>query len=190
MDYKENIKELIQKLIDLKEIALIYTDQEDTLKFSAGCINECSENEIIMHYIDPYGYDDGIAVVCIEDIFKIEYGSKYCRKLQILNNIRKGEIDSVEPGAENLFLSVLEYAMKTKKILDIEILSSKEEDAVGYVNSIEKGIVTIALITSYGEKDGCMSIKLDDITHVVCNSCDEKVLNILARNSAMPSAND
>jgi hypothetical protein len=179
---ESNLIKTIQMIMDMEHIALVYIDENDTEMFSAGYIKEYSENELLMYYVDPFGYNNGVAVKCIRDIIKIEYGDKYSAKIQKLNSIRKTEVDFFDIGKGNLFSRILEHSIEKKKIVTIEILNSKVDDAVGYVTSIENHIVTLILIDNYGYKDGSMLINMNDITHIVCDSSQEEALNILATN--------
>ena len=69
-----------------------------------------------------------------------------------------------------------------KKIVTIEVLESKNDDVVGYIHEIGDDFVTIKSIDTYGSYDGDTVIKLEDITHLICDSEQEATLDKLVRH--------
>ena len=173
------INETLQELINSKEIAVIYTDDEDTSIFSIGYILAYSEDEIIVAHIDVFGNNDGFLGKKIYNITKLEYKSKYSTKIYKLNEIRKNSSDSISLHNEFLFLDLMLYAYKFKKIVSIELFNSGIDDAVGYIVSIEGNSAKIKIVDRYGEYDGEMIINIKDITDIACDTNYQKSLDLL-----------
>lgn len=172
----------LSNLMEQKEIVLFYTDEEDTEVLSAGYISTCTDNEIIVLYVDPFGSDNGVAVKSIEDIIKVEYGGQYSNRLKKLNSLNNEMSKFYYIEKDNAFLSVLFYAQVNRKIVTLELLNSKNDDATGYVEAIDNNIVTVGLVDHYGVKDGQMIIDIQNITHLLCDSDEEKALDLLVKN--------
>ena len=173
------INGILQELIISKEIVVIYTDNENTNTFSVGYILAYSENEIVVAYVDEFGNNDGFLGKKTYNIIKLEYRSKYSNKIQKLNKIRGNSINFISVHNESLFLDIMIYAYKFKKIVSIELFNSGIDDAVGYIISIEGNSAKIKMVNSYGEDDGEMIINIKDITDIACDTNYQKSLDLL-----------
>lgn len=191
MDNKENIienretltfKSYLSKLMEQKEIVLLYTDEDDTEDFSSGYIARCTDNEIIMLCLDTCGRYDGVAVKMIEDIIKLEYGGQYSERLKKLNSFKNEMSKFQYIEKDNAFLSVLSYAQVKRKIVKIEILNSENDDVIGYVEEINNNILTVELVDYYGLKDGRAIIDIENINYLECDSEYERARELLVNN--------
>lgn len=173
------INKTLQELTSLKEIVLIYTDDKDTETFSVGYILAHSQNDIIIAYVDSLGNNDGFLGKKLSDIIKLEYKSKYSTKIQKLNKLKNNTIEPILLQNEFLFVDLMIYAYKFKKIVSIELFNSGIDDVIGYVESIEGNSAKIKLINNYGEYDGETIINMKNITLISCDSNYHKSIDLL-----------
>jgi hypothetical protein len=162
-----------------KKIILVYTNVNRTDFFSAGIVSEIFDNEVIINHYLPNGKYDGFIVKQISSIYKVEAESKYVKKIEKLSEIEKVKHDKLQRIKEDGFLTLLTYAYETKKVVSIELFESDNSDAVGFVNQINDKYCTISLLSDYGENDGETIFKIEDISHLSCDSDDEYVLKQL-----------
>lgn len=168
-------KDILEKSRNEKEILSLYTNKEDTERFSVGYILELCEKYCIIALISPSGLYDGYRVIDINEIYKIEYGGDYEKKLKKLYDIKKQSHKDIKLLENNLIISMLKFAKENEFIITIELLESGLNDVQGYVKNFTRW-----KINDLGQKDGLSEIDLDAITSIVCNSEDENTLEILA----------
>jgi len=166
------------------EIISVFTNLEESQKFSVGVVSEIFENEIIINHYLPNGKYDGFIVKQIDEIYKIEKGSKYLKKIKKLSHLHQAVHDKLEREQDNGFFTLLTYAFNNKKVVSIELFGSENNDAVGFVKKIDGNSCTIAALDEYGEEDGFAIFSIEDITHLSCDGDEEIVLKLLhdARN--------
>lgn len=173
---------LLLELIDSnkqEEIISVFTNVEESQKFSVGIVSELFENEIIINHYLPNGKYDGFIVKQIDEIYKIEKGSKYLKKIKILSQLHQVVHNKLERVQENGFSTLLTYAFKNKKVVSIELFGSENNDAVGFVKKIDENSCTIVALDEYGEEDGFAIFSIEDITHLSCDGDEETVLKLL-----------
>lgn len=173
-------KDILEKSRNEKEILSLYTNKEDTERFSVGYILELCEKYCIIALISPSGLYDGYRVIDINEIYKIEYGGDYEKKLKKLYDIKKQSHKDIKLLENNLIISMLKFAKENEFIITIELLESGLNDVQGYVKNFTDEKLMILKINDLGQKDGLSEIDLDAITSIVCNSEDENTLEILA----------
>lgn len=178
--------ELLQCLFSIckdEKIALIYTNLQETQKFSAGIVSEVFDNEIIINHFLPNGNYDGYIVKKITDIFKVELDSKYAAKVMKLSRMNDNKHDRLPRVDENGFLTLLTYAFESEKVVTIEMFDSGNNDAQGFVEKINDNHCTISLLDEYGERDGSAILNIENISHLSCDGDDEITLNVLYKLS-------
>lgn len=111
---KDNIRLNLQQLFINKEISLIYSNIEEPSKFSAGVIGELYENELVLESYLPNGKYDGYVVIPISDIFKVEFKTKYAKKISDLGIFYKISHQLLNQKKENGYLDLLKLIVKTK----------------------------------------------------------------------------
>lgn len=177
---KDNIRLNLQQLFINKEISLIYSNIEEPSKFSAGVIGELYENELVLESYLPNGKYDGYVVIPISDIFKVEFKTKYAKKISDLGIFYKTSHQLLNQKKENGYLDLLNYAYCENKIISIELNYSGVTDAQGFVREIKQNACAIDMLDEYGNNDGISIIKLDEISHLTCDGDTEICLKILS----------
>lgn len=159
-----------------KELVCVYSDTTDPESFSAGYITGVTDENMIIFHLTPKGKYDGYILLSIDNIFLMEYNTKYSKKLQkisdsLLNN------DIVYFESDDLKLSLLEYARENNFIIEVQLINSGINDVIGKVAIVEDGLVKIDRYNEYGESDGQAVFNISNITRLVCDSEEDQILN-------------
>lgn len=173
------MKKQLEECLINKEWVCIYegTDHES---FIFGMVLSIDDRYCVIHRFDPSGSDDGVLLIEVDSIFRIEVKNKYTGKMQRLisskNNVNQFTKDNVYSGEDYSCLATLLNMAKTnERIVSIELLASGITDIVGQVQSIFEGKIIIRQIDEYGEVDGMTICMLDDITQLSAGSEDERI---------------
>ena len=162
-------------LDSLKEnrYVMLYTNFEDTRKFSFCKILSLSEKELAVGMISLDGDEDGVSILCVDSIFRVEWEGQYSKKMEKLCAGKKLFTDIQFPN-DDIMVFALKTATYSKNIVSIELLDSGFDDAVGFVDSIDDGECLVKLIDEYGFADGYSRILIKNITRVTYGSAEEK----------------
>ena len=132
-----NIKELIGKMVTLYS-----TDLSD--EYISGFILEYNEEELMFASVDFHGNNDGFVWLRVDGVYRIDYDSKYEKKLLYLYELNNQKHKSIEfeSNTFSLLESLLIWAKKHKKMVSIDF---GESDVVlcGYVQNVKKQIIKI-----------------------------------------------
>lgn len=153
--------------------ASIYTNMHDTNKFYYGRILAVNENEVLVYMFSKNGIFDGIMLKPISAVFRIEIDGQYETKMQKLISYSSPVPFDEELNPLNLKDSLLQIALKTQKIVSIELLNSGYNDIVGFVKEIQGDFCKIQVVDEYGLEDGQSFIDSADITQIHYASEDE-----------------
>jgi hypothetical protein len=175
----DDIRSCLGNLGKERDIVLLYTDKEQSQKFSAGIIMEIFDDAVIIGHYLPNGRYDGYIVKRIDDIYRIEDGSKYANKIQVLSLINGAKHDPLTRINEDAFTTVLYYAYETKRVVTIELFDSGNNDVTGLIERINEGYCTISMLNEYGESDGVSTFAIKNISHLSCDGDDENVIQQL-----------
>ena len=167
--------EMLQTIKSKGQNVSIYTNAEQTSKFTFGSILNVNKQCFAMHMFTPGGQDDGILVKPLDHIYRIEQNGQYSEKMKKLMGNYTG-IQYQIKNNKNLMQTVLLLAKDKNWIVSIELLDSGYDDVVGFVEIVSNDLCEINQIDSYGYYDGVSSIKLCEITQISCNSTDEQLL--------------
>lgn len=164
-----------------KELVCVYSDSTDSESFSAGYVTGVSDEDIILFHLTPNGKYDGYILLSIDNIFLIEYNTKYSKKLhQISDHLFSNDIQYFE--SDDLKLSILEYARVNDFIIEVQLINSGINDVIGKVVGVEDGLVKIDKYTEYGESDGQAVFDISNITRLVCDSEEDQIIKQIIEN--------
>jgi len=155
---------LLNKLIE------VYTSEEID-KFDVGYIKNFDKQWLLLHIYDPYIIDDGIMLVDIDTIWKINYETKYLQPFLNLS-IENKEIDITEDLLNNIINSVI-----NKKI--VYIVLNNGDTLLGKIIENSDNLI-IKNYTDSGQFDGFSTIDKETISVIQydCRAC-KNVENIL-----------
>lgn len=158
----------------------IFTDVDNTDKFSFGFVQEISDEHILINCISPFGFYDGYTIRNRANIYRIEYQNNYGKKLHKLYQIRNQKHQLITRKTDNLIADLIHFAKKENFIVSIELHNSDTDDLQGYISNVKDTIIAIEQIDEYGKNNGKSMILLEDITKISCDSDQEIMLKLLS----------
>ncbi len=176
-----NLGMILEKIGRDKPIC-VYTDS--STKFDFGRVLAFDEDFMALYSITPRGVFDGISVIPIDDITRIEAENQYCAKMKaIADEIEYTRFPRTLSNVDVL-KQVLEMSEKNNTVVSIEVDRSGYDDATGIVEGIFDDCVEIAVIDEYGCEDGKSWVQIDNITRVSYLSETEQVIQKLFNSRA------
>jgi len=181
---KSSILLALKRLMQEHSIASIYPSINYPDKCSVGFIEGISSEHIIMKHISRNGFYDGYVIRRIDDIFRVDFGGQYEKKILTLYTAQNQKHDSlidVEINEEtDILKECLMSSMKKNYVVSLFIDETENEEYFyGWVKDVSHEEVIISRISSEGEDDGTAIIKACEITALNCDTDDEIVLKIL-----------
>ncbi len=167
---------IFEKLYNSNEIACFYFDCNDTKSFYVGIILAYNDREIALQLVSTDGTDDGIEVMDINNIFRVEMKGQYIKKIKKLSSDLSKSKLSIELKNDDIFKSILETALESKKIVSLELSNSGFSDVVGFVDTLYENECKIKQVDEYGYEDGYSYLKIDEITGISYSRMTEQRL--------------
>lgn len=170
------MKRILEEIKESQKLCSLYINFQDTSKFIFGKILEVDEMYIIFFSFSPDGEYDGLMLIKIDNILRIEYDDLYAARMNRLlddkNLSCKLNVYSTEHNnLAELFLNML---LKEKLIISVELLDSAIYDIIGFVEEISGNICKISQVNDDGQSDGVTYIRINDITQISADSLDER----------------
>lgn len=172
-------KEMLENFKKNKKLVSLYSNVENKDAFNVGFIVDYDSKFLLLNSISEYGKYDGILLIYIDDIFRIDIDSNYENKLlRLLNNkeITNYKFKKIGSCIEKLF----NYAKENNSIISISFFDSDyKSDVIGKVKSYNTNLVEICCYDEYGKVDGISYINISEINYASLDSLDEKMITNL-----------
>ena len=177
------MKKILYELYSTKKMACLYSNGADTSKFHFGTVIAINEEEIALQLISPDGDDDGITVIGINNIIRVELDGQYAEKMKKLYAKSLSSIDSPKIENDNITNSILLLAKKERYVVSIELMDSGYNDIVGIVEDIDDIQCKIKQYDEYGYMDGISYCFVNDISKLTFLTQDEKrIMRLIKAN--------
>lgn len=174
-------KEMLENFKKNKKLVSLYSNVENKDTFNVGFIVDYDSKFLLLNSISEYGKYDGILLIYIDDIFRIDIDSNYENKLlRLLNNkeITNYKFKKIGSCIEKLF----NYAKENNSIISISFFDSDyKSDVIGKVKSYNTNLVEICCYDEYGKVDGISYINISEINYASLDSLDEKMITNLIK---------
>lgn len=170
---------MMKKAAETGELLEVYTNREETDRFNVGRILAMDEEWYVFAGVCSDGRRDGVEVRRLDEVFMACADTEYVRCVALLAD-PDGKDDFHSEEDVDLRLQLLEYAKASGSVVSVELLDSDNWDAVGFVESLEEGIV-VRCLTREGRPDGRNAFRLEDISEISCGSEDEQKVARLAQ---------
>lgn len=168
----------LNKYMEQHTLVEVYSNPQDTSKFSVGYILACDESFFAMSSISKHGKLDGFQLKNTEDIIRLCEGTVYLQKMSTLLRYHNEKQASLTLGRD-LVYDFLDYCKANNRIVAVEVVDSHFWDTIGYIDAIDDDRCTISQISDQGKSDGISYVITKDITNISCGSEDEVMLEIL-----------
>ncbi len=163
----------LQRLFHDACYACFYINKEKTTAFIFGKILGIINSQIAIYMVSPEGDYDGVIVINIDAIYRIEWKDLYSQDMKARMNEKELPQPAIAFCDGDFFETLLDYSIATKTVVTIEVMNSGYEDLIGFVESKDDLYCTVRQISKDGFPDGYSMIRLEDITQVCCESADE-----------------
>lgn len=175
------MKNQIRSFEKNNKFVCVYTDFDNTSKFIFGKIIKVDDEYFSILSFTPNGKSDGVVVKLIDDILKIEYENKYTEKMEKIISENLKDVSVNEQNSQGVVYSVIDDAMKNKRIVSIELNKSGFDDVVGVPTKVTENLCQVLVIDEYGFSDGFSLFDISDITQISISSESERVLEELCK---------
>ena len=166
--------QLLKGLCLSKKMCSIYINETALDKFRYGTIIAVNEKEVAIQMVSPDGEEDGIMVIDIEQVIRIETDGQYDAKMKKLCLQSKSVLFDEKIDDTDIFGSFLSFATAKKAVVSIELSESGCYDIVGIISRIQNDLCEIRQFDEYGFEDGISYVSIHDITTLCIMSEDEK----------------
>ncbi len=167
----------------------LYFDCEDRQKHYTGYIMNFTKDEILIAHISHNGYYDGYIWRHIDDVYRIDYGGEYERRIETLYKARKQTHNalSISENSDNLFLSALESAKINNLVVSLII---DDDCRTGLIKNYDRDIVRLWSLNDNGKKDGVTIVRCSEILVLEIDTDYEQDLKLLYQkdNGSVPSS--
>lgn len=160
----------------------VYTNTEETDRFTFGFVVGISNDDVVIGSITPIGFYDGFLIKKYSDIYRIDQGDRYGEKVYRLYQLRQQKHPDLDLKTGNFILDILYFACKRHLVVSLVLCDSERDyvDVQGFVSGVEENTIMIRPVDEYGNIDGESIIPLDYITMITCDSETEAALKLLA----------
>jgi hypothetical protein len=176
------MEDLFTKLIlqakESRKLISVYIDKDNIENFVAGLVKDIREDMVYLQSYDPNGFEDGVIVLRLADIYHLEYDNKYLKSLEKVIP----HVDKIQKNTNNLNLGknlveTLNTCMQQRLITSIKFIYSK--GVTGYIKEVDDESVLIETITFDAEKDGISCVAISDIERIYFDGLDERRISFL-----------
>ena len=179
------IKASLEEAKNTKEIVSIHLDPANQSECSVGFVEQLSNSEIRLLSISREGEEAGHEVRQLKDIYRVDIGGKYEKKIGFLNSKYEDIFCTTtlgEPEQDTaLILATLKEA-KEKELIVVLWTEDPDDSVIGYIKNITSDGVKILSVDDYGDEDGTIVLELEKITAMDCSSRKAQVIRFLNKN--------
>ena len=173
---------IFKELYTNQTLSCIYANCNDTSKFIFGKIIAIGKQQIAIQMITPDGDDDGISVIFLNNVNRVEINSQYVRKMEKLYFPKTAPNYDLQINNDNVIMGVLIFAFKQNEIVSIELIDSGYNDIMGIIEEIDDIECKVQQYDEYGNKDGVVYFLISDISKVSVLTQSEKRVKRLTRH--------
>lgn len=170
---------ILSKIYTSKEMFSLYKNKEDIDSFLCGIILALNKKEIAIQMFSPDGNENGIIVLDINKVFRVDTNGQYIEKIKKLCSLNRPVSSLKLLNEHDILQSVIFLAIQTQKVVSIELMNSGYNDIIGVIKELKDDQCSIKLIDEYGFEDGFSYVSIQDITEITYSSADENRIHKL-----------
>jgi hypothetical protein len=179
-DAKGKFEELLHDAMKSGKAVAVYAEPDDFQSYEVGFVDFADGSELSLLCLTPKGEPDGVRLIRLENVSRIDVDTQYTRKLELLYSYRDSLVphDFPERGVGGA-RAQLERAAETKTV--VHLVDGQDYGPTGYVSQVGDDFVFIDRLGSNGEPDGSAMVRLESIMKVHVGRRQEQVLGFLNR---------
>jgi hypothetical protein len=182
-DAAQRFAETFREAMGKDEAVAVYANESDLNDYEVGFVEAVSEEDLILLALSPKGEADGRLVIPLLDVHRVEFGSSYTKKLELLYQYRGDIFDrdfkAIPATVRRDSRSLLEYARDNGML--VNLVDRFGYGPSGFVRSVADDYVEVERLGSGGEPDGTSILMLDAIDRVHVGRREEQMLLFLYR---------
>lgn len=171
--------EVLKKLKGTDAPVAVY--HRNTNAFCAGRVREADDEFVLIECISPSGQFDGFCCLRIEEILKIDAGTRYLKNLAKVYRYYNEEIPPLKLSPKSVLEGFLDYVIKSKRLCTMEIGFEEFDELKGYLIARDWSLVEMRLVDESGAADGFTEFDFEEIVGFGIASSSEVYLETLAR---------
>lgn len=164
----------LNRAIDQKMLISLYTNKEDPEHFSAGVPVCFVEDWLVLKAVTPEGFYDGYILKKLDDVYKVEYNSKYEICLAKLVDFRGNHGESFDLKKSKTLEDFLQNNANM-----ISVFTSAGGDFLGQVLKVHNDELEMRTYDFYGEPGKYQKINFSELKSIKLNGIEEKNVGIL-----------
>ena len=123
--------------------------------FCAGFVHEADDEFVLMEFISPAGRFDGFHCIRIEEILKVDAGTKYLFNLVKVYRHYGEEIPALKVSPKNVLENFIDFVIKSKRLCTMEIGFETLDKISGYAVGRDWNILEMRLLDEDGKVKEC-----------------------------------
>lgn len=167
----------IKTFCEKHQFVELYNDRSNLNRFEVGYIVTCTEDEVLVHSVSPYGDDDGFYWECADDFFSIRYDTDYLNNLTQVMEKKTELAPSPFPKGflqdASLRKILLDYAMENNRMVRV-VANNYDLDAIGEIVDYDDATLNLRRYFSDGRSGENIIVLLEDLQVVSVLGRDEQ----------------
>ena len=157
----------------------VHSNRNDPGTYEVAFVQDVRDIQVTLKCLTPRGEPDGISVVRLDDIFRVDVDTAYCRKIELLNQYQDTVFERASEVPVGDIYDILMAAKASGQV--VHVLDYTDYGPAGFVQEVGQDFVTIKRISQNGEPDGLATIGLDCIASVHVGRRAEQIIAFLYR---------
>ncbi|QJT10483.1 hypothetical protein [Oceanidesulfovibrio marinus] len=169
-----------------RKLVAMYVDPSDQTSCSVGLVHHVDTDWYVLKSFDTIGADDGFELRKIEHLYRVDVQGPYEKKIDFLRKhyletFRAVDLHVIDDEKKDFVTMCLEEMLRSDAI--VYIWTEDEEYAsIGYVRSVEDGVVMLQTVDDFGRIDSDVYIEIGTIEAVDFNPRKSQVTDFLCKN--------
>lgn len=162
--------EILRNCKDQHRLVALFTTEQDMTIFSVGFVKYIGENEFRLNRVTEYGCFDGIYVATFDVIQRIDWDSRYLKRISLLlgnrSSFRRKTVGREKTLSGGGLRAELEISKRYHYLVTVEIRTSTECEGsrlYAFVDEIRDEYAILSIVSSEGEPDGMSIVPVTSI---------------------------
>lgn len=178
-DLKEKILAELKAAHEHGRALAIHSNRNEPGQYEVAFVDEVREYQVTLRCLTPRGEVDGVSVVRLDDIFRVDSETTYCRRVELLYQYRDSVFSDEATISAGEVTDILRHAAETNAI--VHVLDYSDYGPLGFVEEVGEDYVIVRRVSTGGEPDGRATVGLDAIASVHVNRRSDQVVAFLHR---------